>query len=362
MPSRTGCSGCTAAPSGSRPASRCSIRPTPRTCSTCCVTSSVSRRASAASRARRHSRRSTPGWSTPAQKLDAVIDRHYPWCHRRGRRHPRDLPGVHGAQARAADARLRRPAAVLAGPRDLAVRRARRSPRCSTTSWSTSIRTRTRSRRTSSRRCAPTGSPRNLTVVGDDAQAIYGFRAATVRNILEFPERFPGAAVVKLERNYRSTTPILELSNAVIALSPQRHEKTLWTERTDGQTVTLQACADDRDQADAVCRAVLEARERGTPLKEQAVLFRAAHHSDVLEIELHTKEHPVREVRGSQVPGGRTREGRDLAAPGPREPARRGCVVPGAPAARRDGAGGCAPGDGRDRCPQRGRHAIGQLD
>jgi ATP-dependent DNA helicase UvrD/PcrA len=132
----------------------------------------------------------------------------------------------------------------------------------------------------------PEGTPRNLTVVGDDAQAIYGFRAATVRNILEFPARFPGAAVVKLERNYRSTTPILELSNAVIALSPQRHEKSLWTERADGQPVSLQACVDDREQADAVCRAVLAARERGTPLKEQAVLFRAAHHSDVLEIEL----------------------------------------------------------------------------
>jgi DNA helicase-2/ATP-dependent DNA helicase PcrA len=132
----------------------------------------------------------------------------------------------------------------------------------------------------------PDTTSRNLTVVGDDAQAIYGFRAATVRNILEFPERFSGAAVVKLERNYRSTTPILDLSNAVIALSPQRHEKSLWTERTDGQPVTLQACVDDRDQADAVCRGVLAARERGTPLKEQVVLFRAAHHSDVLEIEL----------------------------------------------------------------------------
>jgi DNA helicase-2/ATP-dependent DNA helicase PcrA len=132
----------------------------------------------------------------------------------------------------------------------------------------------------------PEGMPRNLTVVGDDAQAIYGFRAATVRNILEFPARFPGATIVKLERNYRSTTPILQASNAVIALSPQRHEKTLWTERTDGQPVVLQACADDRDQADTVCREVLAARERGTPLKEQAVLFRAAHHSDVLEIEL----------------------------------------------------------------------------
>ena len=132
----------------------------------------------------------------------------------------------------------------------------------------------------------PPDSPRNLTVVGDDAQAIYGFRGATVRNILEFPRRFPGATVVKLERNYRSTGPILELSNAVIALSPQRHEKTLWTERTGGARPILRACLDEPEQADAVCRAVLEHREEGVPLREQAVLFRAAHHSDLLEIEL----------------------------------------------------------------------------
>ena len=132
----------------------------------------------------------------------------------------------------------------------------------------------------------PPDSPRNLTVVGDDAQAIYGFRGATVRNILEFPQRFPGATVVKLERNYRSTGPILGLSNAVIALSPQRHEKTLWTERTGGARPILRACLDEPEQADAVCRAVLEHREEGVPLREQAVLFRAAHHSDLLEIEL----------------------------------------------------------------------------
>ncbi|HUL86470.1 MAG TPA: ATP-dependent helicase [Actinomycetota bacterium] len=132
----------------------------------------------------------------------------------------------------------------------------------------------------------PESTPRNLTVVGDDAQAIYGFRAATVRNILAFPERFPGAHVVKLERNYRSSAPILSLSNAVIALSAQRHEKTLWTERTDGELPVLRACLDEPDQADAVCRSVLEHREHGIALHEQAVLFRAAHHSDVLEVEL----------------------------------------------------------------------------
>ena len=130
------------------------------------------------------------------------------------------------------------------------------------------------------------GTDRNLTVVGDDAQAIYGFRAATVRNILDFPDRFPGATVVKLERNYRSTTAILRLSNAVISLAAERHDKSLWTERTDGERPALCACVDDADEAEAVCRSVLEHRERGVPLKEQAVLFRAAHHSDRLEIEL----------------------------------------------------------------------------
>jgi DNA helicase-2/ATP-dependent DNA helicase PcrA len=141
-------------------------------------------------------------------------------------------------------------------------------------------------------------SPQNLTVVGDDAQAIYGFRAANVRNILEFPERFAGTTIVKLERNYRSTTPILALSNAVIARSAQRHDKTLWTERTGGATPTLQACLDESGQADAICREVLAARERGTPLKEQAVLFRAAHHSDLLEVELLRRNIPFAKFGG----------------------------------------------------------------
>ena len=138
----------------------------------------------------------------------------------------------------------------------------------------------------------PVGTSRNLTVVGDDAQAIYGFRAATVRNILGFPERFPGAVVVKLERNFRSTPEILASSNAAIALSPQRHEKTLWTERPPGGRPTLRACLDEAEQSDVVCRTVLDHRERGVPLKEQAVLFRAAHHSDLLEIELMRRNIP----------------------------------------------------------------------
>jgi DNA helicase-2/ATP-dependent DNA helicase PcrA len=138
----------------------------------------------------------------------------------------------------------------------------------------------------------PEGTPRNLTVVGDDAQAIYGFRAATVRNILAFPERFPGAAVITLERNYRSTQPILDTSNAVIARSTQRHEKALWTDRVDGARPVLQACLDELGQADQVCRGILDARERGVPLRGQAVLFRATHHADVLEVELARRHIP----------------------------------------------------------------------
>ncbi|MGH2530296.1 MAG: ATP-dependent helicase [Actinomycetota bacterium] len=135
-------------------------------------------------------------------------------------------------------------------------------------------------------------SGEDLMVVGDDAQAIYSFRAATVRNILEFPERFLGTRIVRLEQNYRSTQPILDVSNAVIALSPQRHEKTLWSERPSERLPELLTCLDEADQSDAVCRAVLEHREQGTMLKEQAVLFRAAHHSDLLEIELSRRNIP----------------------------------------------------------------------
>jgi DNA helicase II / ATP-dependent DNA helicase PcrA len=138
----------------------------------------------------------------------------------------------------------------------------------------------------------PPDTARNLTVVGDDAQSIYGFRAATVRNILEFPTRFPEAAVIRLEQNYRSTPPILHASNAAIALSPQRHEKTLRSSREGERRPVLRTCLDEAEQCDAVCRAVLHHRELGVPLKHQAVLFRAAHHSDLLEVELARRNIP----------------------------------------------------------------------
>jgi DNA helicase-2/ATP-dependent DNA helicase PcrA len=128
--------------------------------------------------------------------------------------------------------------------------------------------------------------------VGDDAQAIYSFRSATVRNILEFPQVFPGTRVVKLEQNYRSTEPILAASNEVIALSPQRHEKTLWSERRNERRPLLLTCLDEAEQCDVVCRSILEHREEGRLLRQQAVLFRAAHHSDMLEVELTRRNIP----------------------------------------------------------------------
>ncbi len=131
-----------------------------------------------------------------------------------------------------------------------------------------------------------------LMAVGDDAQAIYSFRAATVRNILQFPTDFPGARVVKLEQNYRSTPPILTVSNAVIALSPKRHEKNLWSEREGRRRPELLTCLDEAEQSDALCRRVLDHREEGVQLKRQAVLFRAAHHSDLLEVELTRRNIP----------------------------------------------------------------------
>ncbi|MBN3757476.1 ATP-dependent helicase [Paraburkholderia sp. Tr-20389] len=134
---------------------------------------------------------------------------------------------------------------------------------------------------------------RGLTVVGDDAQSIYSFRGATVRNILDFPAHFdPPAKQVTLERNYRSTQPILEASNAVISLASERYTKNLWTGKASAQRPHLVTVADDADQARYIVEQVLAAREAGMKLKSQAVLFRAAHHSAALEIELTRRNIP----------------------------------------------------------------------
>ena len=127
---------------------------------------------------------------------------------------------------------------------------------------------------------------RGLTVVGDDAQSIYGFRAAEVRNILDFPAQYePPARVVTLARNYRSTQAILDASNAVIALAAERFTKDLWSELV-GERPLLVTVEDEMAQARWVADQVLLQREGGLQLKRQAVLFRTGHHSAALELEL----------------------------------------------------------------------------
>jgi ATP-dependent DNA helicase UvrD/PcrA len=134
---------------------------------------------------------------------------------------------------------------------------------------------------------------RGLTVVGDDAQSIYSFRAATVRNILDFPDHFsPKAEIVTLDRNYRSTQPVLAAANGVIGLARERFTKNLWTERSSAQLPRLVTVRDEADQARYIVEQVLASREEGSRLKEQAVLFRTSSHSGPLEVELTRRNIP----------------------------------------------------------------------
>jgi DNA helicase-2/ATP-dependent DNA helicase PcrA len=130
-------------------------------------------------------------------------------------------------------------------------------------------------------------------VVGDDAQSIYSFRAATVRNILDFPDHFsPKAEIVTLDRNYRSTQPLLAAANGVIGLARERFTKNLWTERSSAQLPQLVTVRDEADQARYIVEQVLANREEGSLLREQAVLFRTSSHSGQLEVELTRRNIP----------------------------------------------------------------------
>ncbi len=139
---------------------------------------------------------------------------------------------------------------------------------------------------------------RNIMVVGDDAQSIYGFRSATVRNMLDFPREFTGTTVVTLEQNYRSLQPILETTNRVIAQAHERFSKELWATRGAGQRPQLVTCGEESDEDAEVIRLVLEHYEQGIPLRRQAVLFRAASHSASLELALTRKNIPFRKYGG----------------------------------------------------------------
>ena len=141
-------------------------------------------------------------------------------------------------------------------------------------------------------------SHNNITVVGDDAQSIYSFRGANFRNILDFPKQFEGATAVALEQNYRSTQPILNVTNTLISRAAERFTKNLWTERKGGETPWLVAARDEQQQTQFVVDRILELHEEGTPLHEIAVLFRAGYMSADLEIELTNRKIPFEKWGG----------------------------------------------------------------
>lgn len=126
----------------------------------------------------------------------------------------------------------------------------------------------------------------NVMAVGDDAQSIYSFRGADFRNIMDFPREFPGSRIISLEENYRSTQPILNLTNEIIRRATERYEKNLFTRKVEGDIPVLVQADTEQMQSRFVCQKVLELREEGVPLWDIAVLFRSSFHSFDLEIEL----------------------------------------------------------------------------
>ena len=127
---------------------------------------------------------------------------------------------------------------------------------------------------------------RNVMVVGDDAQSIYAWRGANYQNILKFPERYPGAALYKIETNYRSTPEILDVANAAIAANTQQFAKQLAPARKTGPKPVVVACNDAAQQALFVAQRVLELREEGVDLNKMAVLYRSHFHALELQLEL----------------------------------------------------------------------------
>ena len=138
----------------------------------------------------------------------------------------------------------------------------------------------------------------NIMVVGDDAQSIYRFRGATVRNMLDFPKQFAGTTVLTLEQNYRSVTPILDTANLLIAEATERYTKDLWSERHSRQQPKLVTCKDEAQQDEFIIERVLQHYEEGIPLRRQAVLFRVGYLSTSLELELTRHNIPYHKYGG----------------------------------------------------------------
>ncbi len=132
----------------------------------------------------------------------------------------------------------------------------------------------------------------NILVVGDDSQSIYSFRGANFRNIMDFPKYFPDVKITTLEQNYRSTRPILELTNAIIEQAKEKYSKVLFSEIEGKEKPIYIDTLDEQEQAAFISQRVLELREEGVPLSRIAVLFRASWHANELEVELKSSNIP----------------------------------------------------------------------
>ena len=134
--------------------------------------------------------------------------------------------------------------------------------------------------------------------VGDDSQSIYSFRGANFRNIMDFPRLFPGTRIIKLEENYRSSQPILDLTNAIIAEASEKYTKCLFTRKKEGPKPVLLQAGSENEQSRLICETVAELQNQGIELRNMAVLFRSAYHSFDLEIELLRQQLPFMKFGG----------------------------------------------------------------
>lgn len=141
----------------------------------------------------------------------------------------------------------------------------------------------------------------NVMAVGDDAQSIYRFRGADARNIFDFPEQFEGTTILKLEHNYRSTQPVLDLANHVLRHAVRKYDKTLFSDRKEGERPALVAAANEQEEASFVAQMMLHMRESGMPLHEMAVLFRSSFNSFELEVELGRRNIPYVKYGGMKL-------------------------------------------------------------
>jgi DNA helicase-2/ATP-dependent DNA helicase PcrA len=143
-----------------------------------------------------------------------------------------------------------------------------------------------------------TGDNNNIMVVGDDSQSIYAFRGANFRNIINFPEMFPGTRIITLEENYRSVQPILNLTNNIIEQAKEKYSKNLFTRKSGGSVPVLLEALDENDQSLFIVDKIQQLNRQGIALNQIAVLFRAGYHSFDLEIELSRAQLPFIKVGG----------------------------------------------------------------